>query len=224
MKDVIKVAIVDDHVILQSGLISLFKGNDNIEVVLVADNGKEMIDKLSALKKNSFPDVFIIDFNMPIMNGAETVQWLNQKYPESKIMILTMTVKPEIVMSMIKLGVKSYVTKDKSASELMKAISLVNENKFYFPDEITGIIVASHQNPNEANDESSIIQSLTERELEFLKLACTEMTYSEISNEMQVSPRTVDAFRDSLFKKLNIKSRVGLILVALKLKLITGNE
>jgi DNA-binding NarL/FixJ family response regulator len=224
MKDVIKVAIVDDHVLFQSGLISLFKGYDSIEVVLVAENGKEMIDKLSALRKNSFPDVFVIDFNMPVMNGAETVQWLIQKYPNSKIMMLTMTDKPEIVMKMIKLGVKSYITKDKSPSDLMKAISLVNENKFYFPDEITGIIVASHQNSNEPKDESGSIHSLTERELEFLKFSCTEMTYLEISNEMQVSPRTVDVFRDSLFKKLNVKSRVGLILVAIKLKLFTGNE
>lgn len=224
MKDVIKVAIVDDHILFHSGLISLFKGYENIEVVLVAENGKKMIEKLNVLKKNSFPDVFIIDFNMPVMNGAETVQWLNKKYPNSKIMILTMTDKPEIVMNMIKLGVKSYLTKDKSPSDLMKAIYLVNENKFFFPDEITGIIVASHQNWNEANDESNNIQSLTERELEFLKLSCTEMSYSEISNEMQVSPRTVDAFRDSLYKKLNVKSRVGLILVAIKLKLIKASE
>jgi two-component system, NarL family, invasion response regulator UvrY len=224
MKDVIKIAIVDDHVLFQSGLISLFKDYDNIEVVLVAENGKEMIGKLSSLRKNSFPDVFIIDFNMPVMNGAETVEWLNQKYPDSKIMMLTMTDKSEIVMKMIKLGVKSYVTKDKSPSDLMKAISLVNENKFYFPNEITGIIVASYQKSNEVKDESNSIQSLTERELEFLELSCTEMTYSEISNKMQVSPRTVDAFRDSLFKKLNVKSRVGLILFAIKLKLITGNE
>jgi DNA-binding NarL/FixJ family response regulator len=100
----------------------------------------------------------------------------------------------------------------------------VNENKFYFPDEITGIIVASHQSLDKTVAESSNIPNLTEREILFLKLSCTEMTYLEIAEAMQVSPRTVDAFRDSLFGKFNVKNRIGLAMAAIKLKLITANE
>jgi two-component system, NarL family, invasion response regulator UvrY len=224
MKNVIKIAIVDDHVLFQSGLTSLFKGSGNIEVVLVAENGQDMIDKLRGLKKINFPDVFVIDVNMPVMNGIDTVQWLSQNYPDSRIVMLTMIDKPETVMKLVKLGVKSYLTKDKSPSELINAISLANENKFFFPDEITGIIIASHQSSNDATVKSSNTPSLTEREIKFLKLSCTEMTYSEIAREMNVSPRTVDAFRDSLFEKLNVKTRVGLALTAMKLKLVTTNE
>lgn len=224
MKDVIQIAIVDDHLLFQSGLASLFKNSGNIEVVLLAENGQDMIDKLKVLRKAAFPDVFVIDVNMPVMNGVDTVQWLTQNYPESKIVMLTMVNKPEVVMKLVKLGVKSYLTKDKSPSELTKAISLANENKYFFPDEITGIIIASHQNLNDPTEIASNSPSLTQREIQFLNLACSEKTYSEIAKEMHVSPRTVDAFRDSLFEKFNVKNRIGLALTALKLKLLTDNE
>lgn len=224
MKSVIKIAIIDDHILFQSGLTSLFSEHDNLEVVLVADNGQDMITKLKALNKTNLPDVFIVDISMPIMDGIETVKWLNKNSPGAKIVMLTMIDKPEVVMELIKLGVKSYLTKDKSPSELIMAISLVHDNKYFFPDEITKIIVSSHQKHNESINDPKDIPNLTERELQLLRLSCTEMTYSEIANEMQISPRTVDAFRSSLFEKLNVKSRVGLVLVALKLKLITAIE
>lgn len=222
MKDVAKVALIDDHLLFRSGLASILSSNQ-IEVVLDAENGADMIEKLKQLKKSCLPNIFIVDINMPIMDGFETVSWLNQNYPECKLIILTMYNEPEIVMKMIRLGVKSYLTKNLSPSELFQAISLVNDNKFYFPNEITGIIVSSNQSLKESIDRTTRL-SLTEREVQLLQLMCTEMTYKEIADKLHVSPRTVDVYRDNLFAKLNVKSRAGLILKAIKMNLITIND
>jgi DNA-binding NarL/FixJ family response regulator len=224
VKDVIKVVLVDDHVILRSGIASMLK-TEPIEIIFEADNGQDMIEKLKSVKKSSFPDVFIIDINMPVMDGLETTEWLIQNYPNSKIIILTMYNKPAMVMKAIKLGVKSYLIKDISPTELIAAVKAVNNNKLYFPEDITRIIIESHKNfENQSYSETNNIPNLTDRESQLLKLMCTEMTYSEIAKELNVSPRTVDAFRDNLFEKFKVKSRVGLVLLAIKKNIITDNE
>lgn len=160
MNNVVKIALVDDHQMFLDALSALLEGNKkNIKIVLTAQNGQDMIAKLKDLKKQDFPDVFIIDVNMPFMNGIETVQWLQQNRPEAKVAIVTMSNKPEIILELVKLGVKSYLTKDKSPTDLLSAISLVSQDKFYFPDEITEIIVAAYKNGNETTTESDTNQN-----------------------------------------------------------------
>jgi DNA-binding NarL/FixJ family response regulator len=216
MKDVIKTVHVDDHTMIRSGVAQLLE-SQSIEIVFGAINGLDMIDKLKVLKKDRFPDVFIIDINMPNMGGFETIEWLHQNYPHSKIIVLTMYDKPEFVMQAIRLGVKSYITKEQPSEELIKAIKAVYENKLYFTEGITQIIVEAHKNFNKQGyNENTALHSLSEREKQILRLMCTEMTHSEIAKELGISTRTIDKHRDNLYKKLNVKSRVGLAMIAIK--------
>ena len=222
MKSGCKIAIVDDHSLIRSGLAALI-GSSNFNLILEAENGRDMIEKINKIPKTSFPDVIIVDISMPKMDGFETVAWLKKNYPSINIIVLTMRTSTEDVMKMVKLGVKSYIPKDATTVDLLKAIEDVSRNKFYFPSEITEIIVASHQLTENSNKTNTLVSLLTVRELEFLTLASSELTYKEIADSMGVSPRTVDAFRDALFEKLGVKTRVGLALMAVKHNLISLN-
>jgi len=223
VKDVLTVAIIEDHNLVRLGLEKLLRAYE-IDVALSAANGAEMIEKLKVTKKSDFPQIFIIDIVMPVMDGFETVLWLTKNHPETKIIVLTMQNSPAGVTRMIKLGVKSYLLKDIEPDELLKAIHDVKDNKFYFPSEITEILISAYRNSDQSSLSSVQISDLTEREFQFLKLACSELTYSEIAGKMQVSERTIDGFRNALFGKLGVKSRVGLALVAIKQKLFILND
>jgi DNA-binding NarL/FixJ family response regulator len=213
------IGIVDDHKIVRDGLKMLLPQNE-FSVTLEAENGADMIEKIKGLTRSKFPDVFIIDVNMPVMDGFETVSWLRSKYPNVNVIILSMKDDSDSVLRMVRLGVKSYLPKISSIEELLNAIRIVYEQKFYFPEEITNIIVKGHQQNDSPTNSDIKLSSLSEREIQILKLFCTEKTYQEIAGEMNISSRTVDGYKEALFRKLRVKSRVGLVFTALKNNLV----
>jgi len=206
MDDKIKVALVDDHVLLRSGLRGLVESFDKCTVLFEADNGKDFISKL---KKNLLPDIILMDINMPEMNGYETTLWLKNNYPDIKVLALSMYDNENAIIKMLRAGVKGYILKDCEPSELKYAINSIIQTGFYYTETVTGklISIVSKQDTE---------TKLSERELEFLKFACSELTYKEIADKMNKGIRTVDGYRDSLFEKLNVKTRVGLVLYAIK--------
>jgi two-component system, NarL family, invasion response regulator UvrY len=158
----------------------------------------------------------LLDINMPVMDGYETAQWLKQHYPAIKIMALSMYDQETSVIRMFRHGAKGYILKDTHPKILKEALETLRLKGFYFSEEISGKLVSSLNSMDSEDNNLQIILGLQDREIEFLKFACTEFTYKEIADKMGVSPRTVDGYRDILFEKLNVRTRQGLVMFALK--------
>ena len=210
-----KLALVDDHTLFRKGLISLIEMvNNDYDILFEAENG---IDLQKKIDKNNSPDLILMDVNMPGMDGFETVSWLNVHFPLIKVLAVSMIEKEESIVRMLKLGVKGYLSKDVEPRELGEAIDAILNKGFYYTDFITGKLVHSLQNDSEADlIKSAAMKSMNYREKDFLQLACSELTYNEIAAKMFLSPKTIDGYRNSLFEKLQVKSRVGLALYAVK--------
>jgi two-component system, NarL family, invasion response regulator UvrY len=213
----IKVVLADDHVLLRNGLAGLVNSFDNYEVIFEADNGLDFQKKLS---KDKMPDLVLMDINMPEMDGYATAQWLKQNYPLVKVMALSMYDNENAIIRMFKAGAKGYILKDSDPAELKAALDSIIKKGYYYSELVTGKLIHSINKLDEDVDMKNLVQ-LNDREIEFLKLACTEMTYKEIADKLFLSPRTIDGYRDALFEKLNIKTRVGLAMYAIKNGFVT---
>lgn len=204
----IKIAIADDHKLVRNGIANLLLSRD-FDVVYQCENGKEMYDY--ALDNEI--DVVLMDMNMPIMNGWEATTALQRDKPSIKIIGLSMLDDDLSVVKIIRAGARGYLLKDAEPAELVRAIHDVYKNGFYHSDFVSGYLYKSFSGKD---GDGHVMELLSEREMEFLKLCCTEYTYKEIANKMNVSPRTVDGYRDALFTKLESRSRVGLVMSAIK--------
>jgi DNA-binding NarL/FixJ family response regulator len=205
------IVIVDDHLLIAKAISSIIEKINGFEVLYETDNGKSMIDRLNATKK--IPDIVLLDISMPVMDGFETAKWLKENHPAIKVMALTMQGDDESLIKMIKSGATGYLNKNIHPAELEKALQAITTKGFYYPDWAASRVL--HALANE--DEVQLIQpAITEREKEFLTYTCTELTYKEIAEKMICSPRTVESYRDSLFEKLGVKTRVALALYAVK--------
>ena len=213
-----KMALADDHVLLRNGLANLLKDLD-YEVLFEADNGKMFMEKLQPANP---PDVVLMDINMPQMDGYETTLWLKEHYPDVKVLALSMYDDENAIIRMLKNGARGYILKDSDPSELRAAIQALLTKGFYHSELVTGrLIHAIHAMDQAGNASIKSVLGLNEREIEFLKLACTEMTYKEIAEQMHLSPRTIEGYRDALFEKLDLKSRVGLVVFAIRNGIVT---
>ncbi|HYK57548.1 MAG TPA: response regulator transcription factor [Flavisolibacter sp.] len=209
----ITIALADDHVLLRNGLANLLQDLD-FEVVFQADNGKQFIEKL---KTHTPPQVVLMDINMPVMDGYDTTLWLKKNHPDVKVLALSMYNDENAIIRMLKSGAKGYLLKDSSPMELKAAIQSLATKGFYYSELVTGTLI--HTINHMDDPESAVIKDvlgINERELEMLKLICTELTFKEIAEKMQISPRTVDGYRDILLEKLQCKSRIGLVIFAIK--------
>ena len=214
----IKIGLVDDHILIREALSNVIKSFDEFHISIEADNGKEFIEKLSP---NNIPEILILDLNMPEMDGHATTHWISKNHPEIKILVLTMY-DAESLIHLIKLGVRGFLKKDVPPGELRYALQSIHTNGTYCSQTITGRLFNLMKNQGNKNSAwGSVI--LNENEISFLKLVTTELTYKEIAQKMQISPRTIDNYRDALFLKLNVKSRVGLAIYAVKSGIITIN-
>jgi DNA-binding NarL/FixJ family response regulator len=210
MEEPIRIALVDDHRLFRSGIASLIDDFDSYTIIFEAGDGEEMIQKINPKLK---PHIVLLDINMPRMNGIITARWLRDNHPDINIIVLSMFGDAEKVLTMVRMGVKGYLLKDAEPNEFEDALHKVSQNEVYYPEFVTRHLVDS------INADFNLAK-LNSREVEFLKLAATELTYKEIADHMCISSRTVDGYRDQLFEKLQIKSRIGLVLYAIKHKLI----
>lgn len=209
----IKVLIVDDHVLFSQALQGLIANFKEFEVVKTLQNGKEVIDFFS--NETSAPDVVLMDIQMPIVNGIEATEWLKNNKPNIKVLALSMEAEEDTILKMLRAGAKGYLLKDIHPSVLQHALNEVHSNGFYYTENVANTLLGSNQ-----KEKSKIQVELKDRELEFLKLACTERTYKEIAELMFLSPKTIDNYREALFEKLEAKSRIGLVLFAIKEKIV----
>lgn len=211
----IKIAVVDDHHLFRSGLVQLIKSlGRQFEVILEAENGNQF---LKSLQKEALPHIAILDINMPIMDGFATVAVLREKYPDIKVLIVTMNDDESALIKMLKQGVKGYVGKDVEPAELKRALTEIHEKGFYYTDQLTSSIIKSIQVPNSGVHPNDV---LSPQELSFITFACSDDTYVQIADKMCLSPKTIDGYRTSVFEKLQVKSRVGLVMYAIKTGLV----
>lgn len=205
-----KIALVDDHQILRSSLTHLIESFGDCKVVMDATNG---IDFLNKLENQPSPDIVILDLNMPEMDGYETAIVLKEKRPEIHVLMLTMYDSEATLIRLLQAGVKGFLKKDIHPSELKFAINAVMQFGFYYSHNTTGKLMNLFRLDSDAAIQKNI---LSEQEVSFLKLVASDLTYKEIAEALALNPRTVDNLRDHLFEKLDVKSRVGLAMYALK--------
>lgn len=205
------IAIVDDHILIAKALGGIIENFSGFEVLYECENGKVLQEKFS--NKKNVPDIVLLDISMPVMDGFETAQWLREWHPEVLVMALSMQDDEQSLIKMIRSGAKGYLLKNVHPLELEKALTSLVKNGSHYPDWATSKVFMSLGSTSSAKTEAI---NITEREKEFLQYSVTEMGYKEIAEKMFCSPRTVESYRDSLFEKLGLKTRVGLAVYAMK--------
>lgn len=213
MNQEIKIGLVDDHQLFIKSLQLMISSIEGFRVVLDATDGIALQEKLKT--NTELPDVILIDVDMPRMNGMETTRWLRVNYPQIKSIALSMNNHEAVIISMIKEGCKTYLLKDTHPTELENALREVHVRGFYnadLKDKSLASLLMSEQF-QAGND-------LSDRELEFLKLATSDSTYKQIATMMKLSERTIDGYRESLFNKFNVQSRTGMVLEAIRRGLV----
>jgi two-component system, NarL family, invasion response regulator UvrY len=215
--DKIKVALVDDHDLIRATLGYLIDTFEECKVVHQSDSGKGLT---KAILSGLIPDIVILDLAMPEMDGNETALWLNKHYPGINILMLTMYDSDLALIRLLQYGVKGFLKKDVHPKELKFAISSIMKTGFYYSPNATGRVVNFFQRDEEGVTklEKSMLSDL---ETTFLKLTCTDLTYKEIAGQLGLTHRSVDTMRDHLFDRLDVRSRVGLAMIALKHGIVT---
>jgi DNA-binding NarL/FixJ family response regulator len=210
-----KVAITDDHLLIAKAISTIVDGFKDFEVLYEVENGKVLQERIA----NSVhkPDIVLLDISMPVMDGFTTAAWLRDNHPEISIMALSVQDDDESLIKMIKAGARGYLHKNVHPAELEQALKTLVAKGMYYPDWATSRVFIKLAQSNEKATAPDM--AISDREKEFLQYACTELTYKEIGEKMFCSPRTVESYRDSLFEKLEVKTRVALALYAVKIGL-----
>ena len=205
------VVITDDHILIAKALTEIIDKMPRYRVLYETENGQALTERF-AIKEN-IPDIVLLDVSMPVMDGFATAAWLKQNHPQVYVLALSMQDDEQSLVKMIKNGAHGYLLKNIHPTDLEKALDTLVTTGHYFPDWATAKIMKNLSGDGVA---AAPAIELSEREKELLQYVCTEMTYKEIGEKMFCSSRTVESYRDSLFEKLNLKSRVGLAVFAMK--------
>ena len=213
----IKVLIVDDHTLVRAGIRSLLALVEDIEVVGEASDGKEALVKVKSL----MPDVVLMDLAMPVMGGLEATRRLRKEFPAMKVLALTQYDDSEYVIPIIEAGASGFVTKMSAFSELAAAIEAAYKGESYLSSTAATALVEEYQQKLPSEGEQDPYQQLTDREREVLKLVAEGHTSREIADMLVVSPKTVEWYKSSLMKKLNLHSRTDLIKYSIRKRIIT---
>ncbi|TEU03127.1 MAG: response regulator transcription factor [Dehalococcoidia bacterium] len=213
----IRVLIADDHTLVRDGIRSMLTLVANVEVVGEATNGREAVEKTKQLA----PDVVLMDLAMPIMSGLDAIRRIRREFPGTKVLALTQYDDSEYVVPVIEAGARGFVTKMAAFSELATAIQAVYNGDSFLSPSAAAALVEECQQKTTAEGGKDPYQLLTDRERETLKLVVEGHTTREIADMLVVSPKTIEWYKTSLMKKLNIHNRTDLIKFAIRKRLIT---
>jgi len=211
----VKLFLVDDHKIFREGLKHLIEVEEVGTVVAEAGNGQEFLLKL----EDATPDIVLMDISMPLMNGIEATQMARDKYPDLKVLALSMHGDEEYYYKMIEAGVKGFLLKDSGIKEIERAIYAVLEGESYFSNELLRQII-SGMNSKKSNESAVEKDGISTRELEVLKLICAGLTNEEIADKLCISAQTVKGHRSNLLSKTNCKNSASLVMYAIKNKVV----
>ena len=212
----IKIGIADDHKIFRKGVILSLRQYTNLSFIIEADNGDEMIEKLATEK----PDVILLDLRMPGKDGIEATKEISKKYPDIRILILTMYEDERFVSHLMENGANGYLLKNAEPAEIKKAILEVMVKGFYLNNFVNRILLEKSTNKNKATPSLNSEVVLSDKEKEVIQLLCREYTASEIATKMEISSRTVESIKDRLMERFGTKNTAGLVFFAVKNNLI----
>ena len=212
----INLAIADDHKIFRNGLKATLEDYPNLNLVIEASNGKELIGQLSAVK----PDVILMDIKMPEMDGKQTTAYIHQNFKDIKVLALSMHNEDKYIVDMMKAGASGYLLKNAEPEEIIEAIATVHSKGFYFNEHLSVTLIKQLVGPGHADAAQQNVE-LNEREIEVLKLVCQEYSNQEIADKIFLSVRTVEGYRARLFEKTGSKNLVGLVIFAIKQGIIS---
>jgi len=214
MEENIKVLVVDDHELFRKGVIMVLTKMDNVDVIGEANNGKEFLAMLNSHK----PDVVFIDIKMPIMNGIEATTIATNRFPDIKIIALSMFGEEEYLHKMINAGAKGFLLKNSSISEIERAINLVYNGKNCYSDDLLGYFTDKFIDKKPKDDDTI---KLTRRELEVLNLVAQGLSNTEVADKLFISKRTVDGHKANLIQKTGSKNIVDLLIYSIKNNIIS---
>ncbi|HEY8404489.1 MAG TPA: response regulator transcription factor [Flavobacteriales bacterium] len=211
-KNPIRFAIVDDHQIFRQGLKMILQPYKNLSFVFEAENGNELLDKLAEHEV----DIVLLDLSMEGMNGLVATKFVNEKYPNTHVLILSMQDEPNMIAHAIQQGASGYILKNSDPKQIALAMETIMESGYYFNEVVTPasykkILLEKHKKPS-----FKTLADLTEREIQVLILLCEEKTSQQISEEIHLSPRTVEGIRTSLMAKIGAKNLAGLVSFAFR--------
>lgn len=207
----IKVVLAEDHIILRKGLCSLLDEEYGIQVVGEAGDGKEAIEKVSLLK----PDVLVLDISLPLLNGLEVTRQLKKKFPDLKILILTMHTSDEFVFEILNAGAKGYLIKKAAPEELVSAIRAVSLGQSFFSPEISKMLLERMVDTGIMEDQALESKTLSDREREVLQLVAEGHSSRAIADMLFVSIKTVENHRANIMEKLGLHNLADLIKYAI---------
>jgi len=208
------IAIVDDHTLFRKGLMSLLTESGEIDILFDASNGLEMKGMING---DALPQVILMDINMPQMDGYAATKWVTKTYPSVKVLALSMYDEDKPIIEMLKNGAGGYLLKESKTTDLIHAIQTIAAHGYFMNNLVSGKLIRSLQEEKPLRPE---VEALSANELKFMQLSCSELTYKEIADKMNLSPHTIDNYREALFQRFGIKSRTGLVLFAIKNELI----
>ncbi len=216
----INIGIVDDHAVIRQALTTLINNSGNYAVCLDAGNGRLLQQKLD--EQETLPEILLLDIAMPEMDGYETMRWLKMSHPEIKVLIMSISDSQETLLQMVKLGVNGFILKESDLEEILLAFKTIQQHGYYFTSKLQGYMTSLIKKGPVLQPliSDNRIDTLNPQERKFLELLCTELTYNEICSLMHISYHTLDNYRDAIYKKLNVKSRTGSVLYAVKSGLI----
>lgn len=215
----IKVALAEDQSFFRQGLVNLIGGFDNIKVLFAAENGQELLDKM----KNQRPDLVLLDYRMPILNGLETAKLIREQYDGVRVLILSMYDDQEFVETAMENGAHGYLSKDDEPEEIQKAIYSTMETGYYLNDRTSKMLIGKLINKGTMKPFFNGPEvEFSKMELEILELICQELTTQEIADKLCKSKRTIESSRTLMMQKINARNVVGLVMYAVKNKLVTN--
>lgn len=214
----IRLAIADDEALFRKGMISLLQDEQDMEVVLEATDGEDLLQLLR--QAENLPEVLLLDLNMPRLNGIEAAKIIREAYPDLKIVVLSTYFSPTFVLNMIEIGAAAYLPKNTDPVEMRKTILDVMAHGFSYSREVLEVIHQNMQQKARPRMQTPFGVALTSREMEILQLICEEYTTAEIAEKLYISPRTVDGHRNNLLEKLGCKNVAGLVVYAMQHELV----
>lgn len=208
----IKIAIADDYKIFREGLKVGLSADENLEILLEADNGEDLLKNI----ETQTPDVIIMDLKMPIMDGLEATKAVRKKYPSIKVLVVSMYDDDKFIIHLMENGANGYLLKNAEPDEIRRSIYAVHENGYYFNDLVNKALLKKLVLKNNLKPSFNQNIELTEREQEVLKLICEEKTAAEIGKQIFLSPRSVEGIRQRLIEKVGVRNSAGLVMFAVK--------